>query len=48
MFLRKGGTNYTQSTDMDREFIERRGAAYYFTGSRVTLDSVVYQFLRGE
>ena len=45
MFLRKGGTNYTQSTDMDREFIERRGAAYYFTGSRVTLDlSLIHIF----
>lgn len=29
-------------------FIERRGEGYYFIGSRVSLDSVVYQFLQGE
>lgn len=30
------------------DFIERRGDGYYFTGSRVSLESVVYQFLQGE
>jgi uncharacterized protein (DUF433 family) len=33
---------------MPEEYIERRGDGYYFIGSRVSLDSVVYQFLRGE
>jgi uncharacterized protein (DUF433 family) len=33
---------------MDQEFIERRGEGYYFVGSRVSLDSIVYQFLQGE
>jgi len=33
---------------MPREYIERRNGGYYFAGSRVSLDSVVYQFLRGE
>jgi hypothetical protein len=31
-----------------QDFIERRGEGYYFIGSRVSLDSVVYQFLQGE
>ena len=30
------------------EYIETRGGGYYFIGSRVSLDSIVYQFLRGE
>lgn len=33
---------------MAQEYIERRGSGYYFIGSRVSLDSVVYQFLQGE
>jgi hypothetical protein len=33
---------------MAQEFIERRGEGYYFIGSRVSLDSIVYQFLQGE
>ena len=33
---------------MVQEFIERRGDGYYFVGSRVSLESVVYQFLQGE
>ena len=33
---------------MVRDFIERRGDGYYFIGSRMSLDSVVYQFLQGE
>src|SRR5713226_6975370 len=33
---------------MAQEYIERRDAGYYFIGSRVSLDSVVYQFLQGE
>jgi uncharacterized protein (DUF433 family) len=31
-----------------QEFIEQRGGGYYFIGSRVSLESVVYQFLQGE
>jgi uncharacterized protein (DUF433 family) len=31
-----------------QEFIEQRGNGYYFIGSRVSLESVVYQFLQGE
>jgi uncharacterized protein (DUF433 family) len=33
---------------MAREYIERRGGGLYFAGSRVSLDSVIYEFLRGE
>lgn len=33
---------------MAQDYIERRGNGYYFIGSRVSLDSVVYQFLQGE
>jgi len=33
---------------MSREYIERRDGGYYFIGRRVSLDSVVYQFLSGE
>ena len=31
-----------------REYVQQRAGGYYFTGSRVSLESVVYQFLRGE
>jgi hypothetical protein len=37
-----------ETMEMPQEYIERRGDGYYFIGSRVSLDSVVYQFLRGE
>ena len=33
---------------MTQEYIQRRDGGYYFFGSRVSLDSVVYQFLQGE
>ena len=33
---------------MVQDFIERRGDGYYFIESRVSLESVVYQFLQGE
>jgi uncharacterized protein (DUF433 family) len=33
---------------MGQEYVERRGSGYYLTGSRVSLESVVYQFLQGE
>jgi len=30
------------------EYVEQRHASYYVAGTRVSLDSVVYAFLRGE
>jgi uncharacterized protein (DUF433 family) len=33
---------------MAQEYIERRGSGYYLSGARVSLESVVYQFLSGE
>ncbi|HXB73662.1 MAG TPA: DUF433 domain-containing protein [Candidatus Acidoferrales bacterium] len=33
---------------MAQEYIERRQGGYYLMGSRVSLDSVVYEFLKGE
>ena len=33
---------------MAKEYIEQRDAGYFIKGSRVSLDSVVYSFLRGE
>ena len=31
-----------------REYVQQRDGAYYFPESRVSLESVVYEFLRGE
>ena len=33
---------------MVHEYIEAREGGYYLAGSRVSLDSVVYEFLKGE
>ncbi len=33
---------------MVREYVEQRDRGYFLNGSRVSLDSVVYAFLRGE
>jgi len=33
---------------MAKEYVEQRDGGYYLAGSRVSLDSVVYAFLRGE
>jgi uncharacterized protein (DUF433 family) len=33
---------------MTKEYIEQRDGVYYIAGTRVSLDSVVYAFLRGE
>src|SRR5690348_7856705 len=33
---------------MPREYVEQRRGSYYVQGTRVSLDSVVYAFLRGE
>jgi uncharacterized protein (DUF433 family) len=32
---------------MAREYVEQRDGGYWITGTRVSLDSVVYAFLRG-
>ncbi len=32
---------------MARDYIEKRDAGYWVAGTRVSLDSVVYAFLRG-
>jgi hypothetical protein len=31
-----------------KEYIEQRDGGYFFAGSRVSLDSVAYAYLRGE
>jgi uncharacterized protein (DUF433 family) len=33
---------------MAKEYIEQRDGGYFVTGTRVSLDSLVYAFLRGE
>lgn len=33
---------------MAREYVEQRHGGYYVQSTRVSLDSVVYAFLRGE
>src|SRR6266536_3906414 len=33
---------------MAKEYVEQREGGYYVLGSRVSLDSIVYAFLRGE
>ncbi len=33
---------------MARDYVEERSGAYFIAGTRVSLDSVVYAFLRGE
>ncbi len=33
---------------MTKEYVENRDGGYYVSGTRVSLDSVVYAFLRGE
>lgn len=33
---------------MSKDYIEQRGGGYFIAGTRVSLDSVVYAFLRGE
>jgi uncharacterized protein (DUF433 family) len=33
---------------MAKEYVEERSGGYYVAGTRVSLDSVVYGFLRGE
>ncbi len=33
---------------MSKEYVQQRDGGYYIVGTRVSLDSVVYAFLRGE
>ena len=33
---------------MENRYVEQREGGYYVTGTRISLDSVVYAFLRGE
>ena len=33
---------------MSKDYVEQREGGYYVAGSRISLDSVVYAFLRGE
>jgi uncharacterized protein (DUF433 family) len=33
---------------MSKEYIEQRDGGYYIAGTRVSLDSVIYGYLRGE
>jgi hypothetical protein len=33
---------------MAKEYVEQRNGGYYILGTRVSLDSVVYAFLRGD
>jgi uncharacterized protein (DUF433 family) len=33
---------------MSKEYVEQRGGGYYIAASRVSLESVVYAYLRGE
>ena len=33
---------------MARDYVEQRDGGYYIEGTRISLDSVVYAFLRGE
>jgi uncharacterized protein (DUF433 family) len=40
----KCNTSYTEFM----EYVEQRNGGYYVAGTRVSLDSVVYAFLRGE
>lgn len=32
---------------MKREYVEQRGGGYWITSTRISLDSIVYAFLRG-
>lgn len=33
---------------MAKEYVEQRGGGFFIAGTRVSLDSIVYAFLRGE
>jgi uncharacterized protein (DUF433 family) len=44
----QSGYNNEERTTMENLYIEKREGGYYVSGTRVSLDSVVYAFLRGE
>jgi len=44
----KGGYNIGKRFGMGNQYVEQRDGGYYVSGTRVSLDSVVYAFLRGE
>jgi uncharacterized protein (DUF433 family) len=47
-YLDAAGYNRAEGFQMGDQYVEQRDGAYYVAGSRVSLDSVVYAFLRGE
>lgn len=47
-FCRRRLYNRNQVFSMSKDYIEQRGGGYFIAGTRVSLDSVVYAFLRGE
>jgi hypothetical protein len=38
----------TETVVLSKQYVEQREASYWLSGSRVSLDSIVYSFLRGE
>jgi uncharacterized protein (DUF433 family) len=42
------GYNDGRGLEMANEYVEERDGAYYVSGTRLSLDSIVYAFLRGE
>lgn len=40
--------NYAGKTHMDKAYVEMRDGAYWVSGTRVSLDSIVYAFLDGQ
>lgn len=42
------GVSSEESTDMSKEYVSQIDGAYRLTGTRVSLDSIVYAFLDGQ
>jgi hypothetical protein len=38
----------TAAVVLSKQYVEQREAGYWLSGSRVSLDSIIYSFLRGE
>jgi uncharacterized protein (DUF433 family) len=38
----------TEAVVLSKQYVEQHEAGYWLSGSRVSLDSIVYSFLRGE
>jgi hypothetical protein len=49
MYRGQSQTSYDDAKrfEMENRYVEQREGGYYVTGTRVSLDSVVYAFLRG-